>query len=211
MTPRNSRQHLQEDSAMSPSLRGPQAIVREWASRYRKSVKHERSPILDQVHSLYQYDRVYAARALRTACAQGSFSLDKGATTPYHIDKCRWIGVVTMDPVAIFKALGQPQRYALFLDLLQAEGTSCCADVALGESACCVIDFTQRHHLAQSTISHHLQVLADAKLVTAERRGTYRVYQVNQPIWESFQRHVAGLMACVDSDDRAAIGKVPYA
>lgn len=113
-----------------------------------------------------------------------------------------------MDPVAIFKALGQPSRYALFIDLLSANGTSCCAEVAAEESACCVIDFTQRHRLAQSTISHHLQVLVDAQLVQVERRGTYQVYQVNQDTWTAFQRHVAGLTPCADSDQRMAIGRV---
>ncbi|MCL4494811.1 MAG: metalloregulator ArsR/SmtB family transcription factor [Firmicutes bacterium] len=101
-----------------------------------------------------------------------------------------------MNPIQIFKALGQPQRYALFEDLLQVQGASCCADVIPEESACCVVDLTQRHPLAQSTISHHLQVLMDAGLVTVERRGTYRVYQVNQETWESFQRHVADTKVC---------------
>jgi ArsR family transcriptional regulator len=116
-----------------------------------------------------------------------------------------------VDPVAIFKALGQPQRYALFLDLLQGDAASCCADVAPGEAACCVIDFTQRHHLAQSTISHHLQVLVDAELVTVERRGTYRVYAVNQPLWESFQRYVAGSSPCTDAEHRGAVGRASLA
>jgi DNA-binding transcriptional ArsR family regulator len=115
-----------------------------------------------------------------------------------------------VDPVEIFKALGQPQRYALFLDLLKGKEASCCADVAPGESACCVIDFTQRHRLAQSTISHHLQVLVAAGLLTVERRGTYRVYQVNQSIWESFQRHVVGLTACADAEHRGAMGKISH-
>jgi ArsR family transcriptional regulator len=113
-----------------------------------------------------------------------------------------------MDPVAIFKALGQPSRYALFTDLLRANGTSCCAEVDPDESACCVIDFTQRYRLAQSTISHHLQVLVDAQLVQAERRGTYQVYQVNQETWRAFQRHVTALTPCADSDQRTAIGRL---
>lgn len=113
-----------------------------------------------------------------------------------------------MDPVAIFKALGQPQRYAIFEDLLRAEGMSCCADVAADESACCVVDLTQRHRLAQSTISHHLQVLVDAQLVQVERRGTYRVYQVQVATWEAFQRHVAAMTACTDGSQRRAVGRV---
>ena len=113
-----------------------------------------------------------------------------------------------MEPVAIFKALGQPWRYALFIDLLRANGTSCCAEIALEESAYCVIDFTQRYRLAQSTISHHLQVLVDAQLVQVERRGTYQVYQVNQETWTAFQRHVGVLPPCADSDQRMAIGRV---
>ena len=70
MATRNLRHHLQEDSSMPLSLRERQAVVRELAPRYRKAAKHERSQILDQVQSLCQYDRAYAARALRTARAE---------------------------------------------------------------------------------------------------------------------------------------------
>lgn len=114
-----------------------------------------------------------------------------------------------MDPAVIFKALGQPQRYALFQDLLKAEGTSCCTDIAPEESACCVIDLTQRYPLAQSTISHHLQVLVDAGLVRVERRGTYRVYQVETRTWEAFRQHVAAMTVCHDQDQRMAMGRIP--
>ena len=70
MATRNLRHHLQEDSSMPLSLRERQAVVRELAPRYRKAAKHERSQILEQVQSLCQYDRAYAARALRTARAE---------------------------------------------------------------------------------------------------------------------------------------------
>ncbi len=111
-----------------------------------------------------------------------------------------------MDPVMIFRALGQPQRYALFEDLLQARGVSCCSGIAAEESACCVVDLTARHGLAQSTISHHLQVLAEAGLISVERRGTYRVYQVNTAVWEDFRQHLAGMAVC-EGDGRIPMGQ----
>lgn len=101
-----------------------------------------------------------------------------------------------MDPVVIFKALGHDQRYALFLDLIKSCGSSCCNDISPGETACCVLDLTERHDLAQSTISHHLKILVDAGLVHQERRGTYSVYRINDKTWAAFREHVAAMNIC---------------
>jgi DNA-binding transcriptional ArsR family regulator len=42
----------------------------------------------------------------------------------------------------------------------------------------CVCDFTDALPLNQPTVSHHLRILREAKLVTCERRGTWVYYQL---------------------------------
>jgi len=41
-----------------------------------------------------------------------------------------------------------------------------------------VCDFTDALPLNQPTVSHHLRILREAKLVTCERRGTWVYYQL---------------------------------
>jgi ArsR family transcriptional regulator len=62
---------------------------------------------------------------------------------------------------AAFRALGDPVRLRLLGLLLTAEGGQVCA--------CDLVDPLDR---SQPTVSHHLKVLREAGLVTAERRGT---------------------------------------
>ncbi|MDP2345116.1 MAG: metalloregulator ArsR/SmtB family transcription factor [Deltaproteobacteria bacterium] len=45
--------------------------------------------------------------------------------------------------------------------------------------AVCVCDIEARFDLKQPTISHHLRVLRDAGLVSAEKRGTWVYYRVD--------------------------------
>lgn len=114
-----------------------------------------------------------------------------------------------MNPVAIFKALGHEQRFSLFFDLIRGNGSSCCNGLAPEDNACCVLDLTDRHDLAQSTISHHLRVLVDAGLVYQERRGTYRIYRVNAKTWEAFREHVATLNVCYSTEQAPPAGRLP--
>jgi len=62
---------------------------------------------------------------------------------------------------AAFRALGDPVRLRLLGLLLTAEGGQVCA-----------CDLTDPLGRSQPTVSHHLKVLREAGLVTAERRGT---------------------------------------
>jgi len=50
------------------------------------------------------------------------------------------------------------------------------------------VGLTVKHPLAQSTISHHLRMLADADLVKYDRRGTYQYYRVDEAIWDAFRQ-----------------------
>jgi ArsR family transcriptional regulator, arsenate/arsenite/antimonite-responsive transcriptional repressor len=64
---------------------------------------------------------------------------------------------------AQFKALGDPTRLAI-VNCLASDGETCVCDFDVG--------------LSQPTISHHLRILREAGLVTAERRGTWMHYRL---------------------------------
>jgi len=65
----------------------------------------------------------------------------------------------------VFKALGDPVRLRLL---------SLIASRAGGEV--CVCELTPAFALSQPTISHHLKLLRQAKLIDCERRGTWVYY-----------------------------------
>ncbi len=66
---------------------------------------------------------------------------------------------------ARFKALADPTRVAIVNRL-----------AAVDEA--CVCDLTAAFELAQPTISHHLRILREVGLVTANRRGTWAYYRL---------------------------------
>jgi ArsR family transcriptional regulator, arsenate/arsenite/antimonite-responsive transcriptional repressor len=67
-----------------------------------------------------------------------------------------------------FKALADPARLRLMSLLMTAEK---------GEA--CTCDLTEPLGLSQPTVSHHLKRLAEAGLVTGERRGVWTYYRVD--------------------------------
>jgi len=71
----------------------------------------------------------------------------------------------------LFKALGDETRLSI-LGFLLARGDTLCV---------CEIE-AQVKELSQPTISHHLRLLREAGLVTAERRGTWVYYAVNPAV-----------------------------
>lgn len=75
----------------------------------------------------------------------------------------------------IFRALGDETRLAI-LRQLRAEGEVC----ACAFRACCT--------LAQPTVSHHLRVLREAGLVSADKRGLWVYYRLNPAALEGIRR-----------------------
>ncbi|MFF1867706.1 ArsR/SmtB family transcription factor [Kitasatospora herbaricolor] len=69
---------------------------------------------------------------------------------------------------AWFKALADPTRVRL-LHLIAVEGRP----MAVGE-------IVERASVGQSTVSHHLKILAEVRFVLAERQGTSTRYEVNR-------------------------------
>lgn len=71
------------------------------------------------------------------------------------------------DLARIFKALADPVRLRLLSQIASLPGDEAC-----------VCDITGSFAVSQPTISHHLRVLREAGLVTAERRGTWVYYRL---------------------------------
>jgi DNA-binding transcriptional ArsR family regulator len=66
-----------------------------------------------------------------------------------------------------FKALSDPTRIQI-LNLLAVAGDA----MSVGE-------IVERSGVGQSTVSHHLKILADVRFVVRQRRGTSILYRVN--------------------------------
>ena len=73
----------------------------------------------------------------------------------------------------LLKAVADPTRLQLVSFINGSE-----------KSESCVCDLTESFELSQPTISHHLKVLADAGLVSKEKRGTWAWYSVNRDRWQ---------------------------
>lgn len=66
--------------------------------------------------------------------------------------------------IELFRVLGDPVRWSVVLEL--RSGTRCACELAAASGA------------APSLLSHHLGVLRDAGVVTAERRGKWIDYEL---------------------------------
>lgn len=69
--------------------------------------------------------------------------------------------------VAVYRALGDPTRLEVF------------RLIAAQTAPICVCDIVDRFELRQPTISHHLKILRQARLVTVSRRGVWAYYAVD--------------------------------
>lgn len=93
------------------------------------------------------------------------------ATAPHNAGCCETVVPLRVAPAEIgrwsgvFRALSDPTRLRI-LALLSAQ-----------QRPLCVRDIVAQFPLEQPTISHHLKVLRDAGLVTAERRGLWVYYK----------------------------------
>jgi ArsR family transcriptional regulator len=81
----------------------------------------------------------------------------------------------------VLEALGDPTRLRI-IHLLARHDSLCVCEI---ESA---------FDLGQPTISHHLRILRDAGIVTAERRGTWAYYALARPALKAL---VSDLLALV--------------
>ena len=90
------------------------------------------------------------------------------------------------DPdVELLQAIADPVRLSILRQLATSTGSVC---------AC---DFTECCTVSQPTVSHHLKVLREAGVLTAERRGTYIYYGLSPDFahrWAGIGASLAGLV-----------------
>jgi ArsR family transcriptional regulator len=80
----------------------------------------------------------------------------------------------------LFKVLGDETRLQIIGMLAAAKGELCACEIEASIA-----------HLSQPTISHHLRLLKEEGLVTAERRGTWVYYTLRPLLVEQLRRAAA--------------------
>ena len=98
------------------------------------------------------------------------------------IPRARLRGRAIKQFTSLFKGLGDETRLEI-LGLLAA---------AQGELCACVIE-EHIKHLSQPTISHHLKLLREEGLVTAERRGTWVYYTLDRSLLSRVRQFVEAI------------------
>ena len=79
----------------------------------------------------------------------------------------------------VLKALSHPNRLELFFEIArQSEARFESGEERCGE--CFITDIIGSLKIGAPTISHHLKELANAGLITTERRGKYLIARVNE-------------------------------
>lgn len=70
-----------------------------------------------------------------------------------------------VDPVLIFKALGDPTRFAIYQSLIGNEACAC--------------DMLEKYAITQPTLSHHMGKLVQSGLIIGRKDGIWMRYSVN--------------------------------
>ena len=92
-------------------------------------------------------------------------------------------------------------------DPLRLRALSLIAASPAGEA--CVLDISELTAVSQPTVSHHLKVLKDVGLVTAERRGTWVWYRI-APNHRAAVRAVLEAFAAADSRPTASVHELDH-
>ena len=76
--------------------------------------------------------------------------------------------------VKMFKALASPNRFRLFVEILEAGESS-----FEGGHSCFLHTIMEKLDVGAPTVSHHLKELVNAELIDTEREGKYVTCRVN--------------------------------
>lgn len=87
----------------------------------------------------------------------------------------------------ILTAMGDENRLHLMLEMMQMND---CMGVRVG-------DITQRTHLSRPAVSHHLQILKDAGILSVRKEGTKNYYYFDSNL-ESMKKLIQALQHAVD-------------
>jgi len=74
----------------------------------------------------------------------------------------------------IMKALSNPNRFELFLEIVKRNQSS------YEQEDCFVYDIMEKFKIGAPTISHHLKELANADLIITNRKGKLLVARINK-------------------------------
>jgi ArsR family transcriptional regulator, arsenate/arsenite/antimonite-responsive transcriptional repressor len=80
---------------------------------------------------------------------------------------------------SIFKALADGNRLRILTMLKQ---TGCCSVAGSKDKGLCACDIESQLDLSQPTISHHMKILREAGLVSAEKVGSWMWYRRNEEL-----------------------------
>jgi ArsR family transcriptional regulator len=86
----------------------------------------------------------------------------------------------------IFKALSHPNRLELYLKIAKAHEAS----FETG-CECFVTDIIDSLKIGAPTISHHIKELANADLISTEKKGKYLTCKVNEELVEEVSQMLA--------------------
>lgn len=86
----------------------------------------------------------------------------------------------TKKATKIMKALSNQNRFELFLEIAKRNQSS-----FEGEE-CFVYDIMDKFNIGAPTVSHHLKELANADLITTERKGKLLVAKINENTMTEF-------------------------
>ncbi|SDF19785.1 ArsR/SmtB family transcription factor [Sporomusa acidovorans] len=89
----------------------------------------------------------------------------------------------TKEMAKIFKALSHPNRLELYLKIAKAHEASFEAGCD-----CFVTDIIDSLKIGAPTISHHIKELANAGLISTEKKGKYLICNVNEELVEEVCR-----------------------
>jgi ArsR family transcriptional regulator, arsenate/arsenite/antimonite-responsive transcriptional repressor len=92
----------------------------------------------------------------------------------------------TKSMAKVFKALSHPNRLELYLKIAEAHEAS----FETG-CECFVTDIIDTLKIGAPTISHHIKELANANLITTEKRGKFLICSVNEDLVEEVGRMLA--------------------
>ncbi len=54
----------------------------------------------------------------------------------------------------------------------------------------CACQILEKLEISQPTLSHHMRILSEAGLITAEKRGKWVFYGINEPVFAELKRFV---------------------
>ena len=93
------------------------------------------------------------------------------------------------DLAKIFKALGDPTRFAIFELVRDCGRPDGCSEDEAGDS---LSQIAERFHLSLSTVSHHVKELRNSGIITCEKRGQRLYCSVDPDVLRQLEEFAKG-------------------